>query len=41
MNKLSISQRAAIIRALVEGGSIRAITRQMRCGKGTVLRLLG
>lgn len=40
MNKLSAGKRAAIIRALVEGSSIRSITRQMQCGKGTILRLI-
>lgn len=40
MNKLSTTKRAAINRAMVEGSSIRSITRQMRTGKGTILRLL-
>ena len=40
MNRLSGSERAAIIRGLVEGNSIRGIARLVGVGKGTVLRLL-
>jgi IS1 family transposase len=40
MNKLSITERARIIRALVEGTSINATCRMFGCGKPTVLRLI-
>jgi IS1 family transposase len=40
MNKLSMPERAAIIRGLVEGTSVRAIGRMTGHSKGAVLRLL-
>ncbi len=40
MNKMSISKRAEIIRGLVEGNSIRSVTRMTGASKGAVLRLL-
>ena len=40
MNKLSLDSRAAIVRALVDGASIRSIARMMRCDKDTVTRIL-
>ena len=40
MNKLPLSKRAAIIRGLVEGNSIRSVTRMVGVSKGAVLRLL-
>lgn len=40
MNKLALSQRAAIVRGLVEGNSIRSVTRMTGSSKGAVLRLL-
>lgn len=40
MNKLSNERRAQIIRALVEGNSIRATCRMTDTAKGTVLKLL-
>jgi IS1 family transposase len=40
MNVLSISKRAAIIRGLVEGGSIRSVARMTGANKDTVMRLL-
>jgi IS1 family transposase len=40
MNQLSISRRAQIIAALVEGNSINATCRMLGVGKHTVLRLL-
>jgi IS1 family transposase len=40
MNKLSVKERATIIRALMEGTSINATCRMFGCGKPTVLRLL-
>jgi IS1 family transposase len=40
MNKLGLSQRAAIVRGLVEGNSIRSVTRMTGNSKGAVLRLL-
>ena len=40
MNKLPQSQRAAILRGMVEGNSVRSITRMTGVSKGAVLRLL-
>jgi IS1 family transposase len=40
MNKLTNTRRAAIVRSLVEGASIRSIARIHGCDKDTVLRLL-
>lgn len=40
MNRLELSERAAIIRGLVEGGSVRAVARINGVQKNTVLRLL-
>jgi IS1 family transposase len=40
MNRLSIERRAAAIRSLVEGSSIRSVGRATGCDKDTVLRLL-
>ncbi len=40
MNQLTTDKRAAIIRALVEGNSIRATCRMTGAAKGTVTRLL-
>ena len=40
MNKLSPERRAQVIKALVEGNSIRATCRMTGTAKGTVLRLL-
>ena len=40
MNKLSIEKRTQVIRALVEGNSIRATCRMTDTAKGTVTRLL-
>lgn len=40
MNKLNTTERAAIVRALVEGNSIRATCRMTGAAKGTVTRLL-
>jgi hypothetical protein len=40
MNKLSMSDRAGIIRGLVEGTSVRSIGRMTGHSKGAVLRLL-
>lgn len=40
MNKLSIKQRAQILRALVEGNSIRATVRMTGAAKNTVVKLL-
>jgi IS1 family transposase len=40
MNTLSNERRANIIRALVDGASVRATARMMRCDKDTVLRVL-
>jgi len=40
MNKLSLEKRAQIIRALVEGNSIRSTCRMTGAAKGTVLSLL-
>lgn len=40
MNKLSTYQRTQVIKALVEGNSIRATCRLTGVAKGTVLKLL-
>ena len=40
MNKLSTSDRARILHMLCEGSSIRAITRILKVGKNTVIRLM-
>ncbi len=40
MNKLTVSRRAAIIRGLTEGNSIRSVVRMTGASKGAVLRLL-
>jgi IS1 family transposase len=40
MNRLSTTERAAIVRALVEGNSIRATCRMTGAAKGTVTRLM-
>jgi len=40
MNKLSTEKREMILRALVEGNSIRATARMVGCSKNTVSRLL-
>ena len=40
MNKLTVDRRAAVIRGLVEGGSIRAVARMTGVDKDTVMRLL-
>src|SRR5438046_573819 len=40
MNRLSQDRRAAVIRGLVEGGSVRAVARMTGVDKDTVLRLL-
>lgn len=40
MNKLTDSKRAAVIRGMVEGNSIRSLTRMTGVSKGAVLRLL-
>src|ERR1700682_6209649 len=40
MNRLKLDRRAAVIRGLVEGGSIRAVARMTSVDKDTVLRLL-
>jgi Transposase and inactivated derivatives, IS1 family len=40
MNQLSVSERAAIVSALVEGNAIRAICRMQGVGKNTVARLV-
>src|SRR6185503_10770485 len=40
MNVLSTERRAAIVRALVEGNSIRATARLVGCSKDTVVKLL-
>ncbi|MGQ0647586.1 MAG: hypothetical protein ACT4P7_08430 [Gemmatimonadaceae bacterium] len=40
MNTLSLARRAAIIRCLVEGNSIRSTCRMTGAAKGTVIRLL-
>lgn len=40
MNQLELSQRAAIVKGSVEGGSIRAVARMTGTSKNTVLKLL-
>lgn len=40
MNKLPDSQRAAVIRGMVEGNSIRSLVRMTGASKGAILRLL-
>ncbi|MCH7532967.1 MAG: helix-turn-helix domain-containing protein [Gemmatimonadetes bacterium] len=40
MNVSSKEKQAAILRALVEGNSIRATSRMVGCSKNTVSRLL-
>ena len=40
MNKLGIEKRTQVIKALVEGNSIRATCRITDTAKGTVIRLL-
>ena len=40
MNVLSIADRAAILRCLVEGNSIRAVSRLTGASKNTILKLL-
>ena len=40
MNKLSIEKRATILRLLVEGMSMRSITRTVGCSINTVTKLL-
>jgi IS1 family transposase len=40
MNQLTIEKRAAILAALVEGASVRAVCRMTGAAKGTVLKLL-
>ena len=40
MNKLSTEKRAAILRLLVEGMSMRSITRTVKCSINTVTKLL-
>src|SRR5215207_6558609 len=40
MNTLSNARRAAVVRGLVEGGSIRAVGRMTGTDKDTVLRIL-
>ena len=40
MNKLSLSRRAAVVRGLVDGASIRAVARMTNTDKDTVLRVL-
>lgn len=40
MNKLSTERRAAVLKSLVEGNSVRATCRLTGAAKGTVLRLL-
>jgi IS1 family transposase len=40
MNKLTTAKRAAVIRGLTEGNSIRSVVRMTGASKGTVLRLL-
>ena len=40
MNKLSLARRAAVIRGLIDGASIRAIARMTQTDKDTVTRIL-
>ena len=40
MNKLSTAKRAQIVKALVEGNSLRSITRMVGCSINTVTKLL-
>ena len=40
MNKLNVAARAAVIRCLVDGASIRATARITGTSKATVLKLL-
>lgn len=40
MNRLSLDERVAVLRALVEGNSIRATSRMAGAAKGTILKLL-
>lgn len=40
MNKLTTTRRAAVLRALIEGSSVRATCRMTGTAKGTVLKLL-
>jgi hypothetical protein len=40
MNKLSAARRAQVVRALVEGNSIRSTVRMTGAAKNTVVRLL-
>jgi len=40
MNKLTTERRIAVVKALIEGNSIRATCRMLGTAKGTVLRLL-
>lgn len=41
MNRLDSSKRAAVIRSLVEGGSVRSVSRVTSVAVTTILRLLG
>lgn len=40
MNKLSTSERAAILHHLCEGSSVRSVTRLLNVGKNTVINLM-
>jgi IS1 family transposase len=40
MNKLSLDRRAAVVRGLIDGASIRAVARMTRTDKDTVSRIL-
>lgn len=40
MNRLNPDRRAAVLRALVDGASVRTICRMTEAAKGTVLRVL-
>jgi IS1 family transposase len=40
MNKLSLARRAAVVRALIDGASIRAIARMTQTDKDTVTKIL-